>query len=127
MGGGGFDYADYFNATSGITVDLGNASNNTDEAAGDTFVSIEGIRGSAFDDTLRGDNILNGGNAVNQLIGGLGADTLDGGGGFDYADYRNSAIGLTVSLANSAINRRGCGRRFSSPSRASSAAISAIR
>ena len=104
IGGGGFDFADYINATSGVTVDLGNALNNTDEADGDTFVSIEGLRGSAFDDVLRGDNVLNGGNAVNQLIGGLGADTLDGGGGFDYANYRNSTAGLTVSLASPGSN-----------------------
>ena len=104
IGGGGFDFADYINAASGVTIDLANASNNTGEALGDTFVSIEGIRGSAFNDILRGDDVLNGGNAVNELIGGLGADTIDGGGGFDYADYRNSAIGLIVSLANSAIN-----------------------
>src|SRR5262245_5971287 len=90
----GFDFADYFTATSGIIVDLANASNNTGEVTGDTFVSIEGIRGSAFDDVLRGDNVLNGGTAVNQLNGGLGADTLDGGRGFDFADYRHSSTGL---------------------------------
>ena len=103
-GGNGFDFADYFNATSGATVDLTTPANNTGEASGDTYTSIEGIRGSAFNDILRGDSVLNGGNPVNELIGGLGADILEGGGGFDYADYRNSSIGLTVSIANTAIN-----------------------
>ena len=103
-GGDGFDFADYFNATSGVTVDLTTPANNTGEASGDTFTSIEGIRGSAFNDILRGDSVLNGGNPVNELNGGLGADILEGGGGFDYADYRNSSMGLTVSIANTSIN-----------------------
>jgi hypothetical protein len=118
-GGDGFDFADYFTATSGVIVDLDNASNNTGEAGGDTFVSIEGIRGSAFDDVLHGDNVLNGGNATNQLIGGLGADTLEGA-AFDYADYRDSTTGLTVSLANPGSNT---GERHLHLSRALSAVI----
>jgi hypothetical protein len=50
-------------------VDLSNPSNNTGEAFGDTYLSIEGIRGSAFDDTLVGNT------ANNTLRGGRGAET----------------------------------------------------
>jgi Ca2+-binding RTX toxin-like protein len=104
-GGAGFDTASYQNATAGVTVDLSNSANNTGEATGDTFISIEGLRGSAFNDTLIGDALLNGGTALNQFDGGLGADTLIGNGGVgNYAVYRNSTAGVTVSLTNSAIN-----------------------
>ncbi|MBN8966287.1 MAG: calcium-binding protein, partial [Rhizobiales bacterium] len=97
-GGGGTDFADYIAATSGVTVSLANPSINTGEAAGDAFISIEGIRGSNFDDVLIGDE------NNNFLRGGLGADTLNGGDGSDWADYHSAAGGLTVSLANPGIN-----------------------
>ncbi len=45
--------------------------------AGDTYDGIENLTGSAFDDTLTGDD------NANTLIGGAGADTLKGGGGDD--------------------------------------------
>ncbi|AZO76937.1 MULTISPECIES: calcium-binding protein [unclassified Bosea (in: a-proteobacteria)] len=97
-GGGGFDFADYTSATAGVTVSLTDPAINTGEAAGDSYFSIEGVRGSDFNDTLIGDANLN------FLRGGLGADTLNGAGGFDYADYRYAIAGITVSLANAAIN-----------------------
>ena len=97
-GGGGFDWADYFNSTAGLTVDLGNSLNNTGEAIGDTYTSIELLRGSAFSDTLVGDGLNN------ALRGGGGGDTLNGGAGFDFADYRDSSVGLTANLTNSLLN-----------------------
>jgi Ca2+-binding RTX toxin-like protein len=45
---------------------------------GDTFVSIENVYGSLFDDTIIGDN------ANNRLVGNDGNDTLSGAGGIDY-------------------------------------------
>jgi len=97
-GGAGLDYASYVNATSGVTVSLANPALNTGEAAGDTFISIERLAGSAFADRLTGDA----GN--NSLRGNGGADVLDGGTGFDNASYFESATGVTVSLANPALN-----------------------
>ncbi|WFU66861.1 MULTISPECIES: calcium-binding protein [Bradyrhizobium] len=97
-GGGGFDYADYANATTGVTVNLANSAANTGEAAGDTFIAISAIRGGDFNDTLIGDA------NNNNLRGGLGADVLNGGLGFDVAEYSNSTAGLTVNLANPALN-----------------------
>ena len=99
-GGAGFDTADYFLSTIGLTVDLGTPGNNTGEAIGDSYTSIENLRGSAFADTLRG----NSGN--NLLDGQAGADVLDGGAGFDYAWYNTNSTGtgVTASLANPGIN-----------------------
>ncbi len=92
--GFGGDWADYFFADIGITADLSNSANNTGEAKGDTYISIESLRGGSFNDTLRGD----GGN--NQIRGGLGNDTIDGGAGNDTADYFSASNSVTVLLTN---------------------------
>ncbi len=97
-GGAGFDYASYAESSIGVTVSLANPSLNTGEAIGDTYISIEAISGSVFDDTLIGNT------GDNQLQGGGGADTLNGGAGTDVASYSNATSGITVSLANSAVN-----------------------
>lgn len=97
-GGAGFDYAAYFNATSAVTASLASPASNTGEAAGDTYLSIEGLSGSQFNDTLRGDG------ANNWLNGREGADLLDGGIGFDYASYNYATVGVRASLANAAVN-----------------------
>ena len=80
-GGGGTDTASYANAPGsgglGVTVVMLNAALNTGDAAGDTYSSIENIRGSAFDDLLAGNNV------ANFLFGGDGDDTLNGQGGDD--------------------------------------------
>ena len=101
QGGDGGDYADYFNATGAILADLGNSLNNTGEAAGDTYVSIERLRGGAFNDVLRGDA------NNNTLRGGLGADTLNGGAGVDFASYADATIGITASLATPSVSNTG--------------------
>jgi Ca2+-binding RTX toxin-like protein len=97
-GGGGFDYASYQNSSGGLTVSLADPSANTGEAAGDTYISIEGLIGSNFDDTLIGDS------NNNWLAGGTGADALDGQAGFDYAAYFTAVAAVTASLANPGSN-----------------------
>ncbi|WP_395714266.1 Calx-beta domain-containing protein [Reyranella sp.] len=97
-GGAGFDYASYYESPGAVIASLANPAINTGDAAGDRYISIEGLGGSAFDDLLTGDA------GTNTLMGRGGADRLDGGAGFDYASYRNAPGGLTVSLANPALN-----------------------
>ena len=53
-GGTGTDRAQYTDATAGLTADLQLAANNTGIATGDSYVSIEDLYGSNFDDNLRG-------------------------------------------------------------------------
>ncbi|MFC0805128.1 M10 family metallopeptidase [Ensifer sp. P24N7] len=102
-GGNGTDLANYSNATAGILADLSSPASNTGEAAGDTYVSIERLYGSAFNDTLRGDNyanllnglagndVLNGRDGNDTLIGGNGADRLIGGRGADTFVFQTTA------------------------------------
>jgi Ca2+-binding RTX toxin-like protein len=97
-GGAGFDFAAYYSASAGVTVSLATPAANTGEAAGDTYISIEGLQGSTFNDKLVGDA------NDNWLEGRLGADQLDGQSGFDYASYSNATTGITASLASPAAN-----------------------
>jgi serralysin len=76
-GGGGIDRASYTTSTTGLTANLADSTQNTGDAAGDTYVSIEALVGSNFDDVLIGD--VN----DNFLNGWAGADILTGGGGSD--------------------------------------------
>jgi RHS repeat-associated protein len=86
-GGSGIDTASYYGSTTAVTVDLSNAANNTGDAAGDTFISIENLQGSLLaNSTLTGDsnnNSLLGYNGSDILTGGAGSDLLDGGAGDD--------------------------------------------
>lgn len=90
VGGQGLDIAAYENA---VTVSLSNPGANTGDAAGDTFDSIEGLRGSGLADSLEGDA------GENDLRGGQGDDTLKGAGGDDlyiFARGDSGAAGDTI-------------------------------
>ncbi len=127
-GGGGIDRAQYHAATAGVVADLANAAANRGEAAGDTYASVEGLFGSAYDDDLRGDDGANGlwgyhGNDVlrgrggndtlfgaggsDRLYGGDGDDLLVGGAGADSFVFDSRAGGIDV-IAD--FNRLGGGR-----------------
>lgn len=84
-GGDGGDSADYAGAHR-VRADLALAERNRGEAAGDSFVSVEHLRGSGKDDALAGDsaaNRLEGVNGGDALAGRSGDDTLAGGRGHD--------------------------------------------
>jgi Ca2+-binding RTX toxin-like protein len=94
-GGAGQDIASYANATAGVRISLGTTgAQNTLGAGTDTLISIEGVVGSAFSDTLIGTgsaNVIDGG-------AGLVSDTLQAGGGNDIVSFLSSGGGVTVTL-----------------------------
>lgn len=92
-GGAGLDSISYEESDSAVYVNLATGVVIAPAQGSDTLVSIEGVAGSRFDDTLIGD-------AGNNLLeGGLGNDTLDGGAGNDIANYRDLTTGVTVDLS----------------------------
>lgn len=124
-GGSGEDSADYSGASAGLIADLAFSQHNTNEANGDHFDSVEGLKGTAYNDDLRGDSAANvidggGGNDViygrggddtlagdagnDILLGGTGADALDGGEGRDRAGYWTAGDGVTADMAYSQNN-----------------------
>ena len=109
---GSRDAADYGSAKGGVVVDLVNGGTGG-EAAGDTYIGVEFVYGSDFDDVITGDDANNrlvgadgndqlfGGEGKDYLIGGEGADLLHGGAGTgDTAVYTNATSGVGVDLTN---------------------------
>lgn len=87
-GGGGSDTATYLFAESRIVADLlfDLRFSNEGDAFGDTYVEVENITGSQFNDDLRGnefENILAGLGGTDGFNGRGGYDTLIGGQGHD--------------------------------------------
>jgi Ca2+-binding RTX toxin-like protein len=102
-GGDGSDWALYSSLTEGIaapaavTVDLLTPSANAGAAAGDTYVGIENVWGTAYGDTLRGNSTVNsigGGGGDDVLEGRGGDDVIAGGAGADtiYGDYADDIV-----------------------------------
>jgi len=105
-GGQGLDYVDYSTSSAAVNVNLTSWATSGGDAAGDVLQGVDGIFGSAFDDTLVGfdqvglvgdifTNVIYGGagndyvdgrNGNDSLYGGTGNDTLLGGGGDDTLD-----------------------------------------
>lgn len=85
-GGTGSDYASYSGAGAAVVADLLSRSANWGDAQGDVYVSIENLIGSAWADSLRGNNaanVIRGGEGNDSIYGRSGNDTLDGGLGDD--------------------------------------------
>lgn len=114
-GGAGTDEVVYYNAPSGVTVNLQTGS--AQGAAGqDTLANFENVTGSRYADHLTGNgsaNTLWGAGGVDVLDGGAGNDLLyawatelmvDGGDDYDVADYSSvsssGSTGVTVNLAS---------------------------
>ncbi|MGR3503493.1 calcium-binding protein [Pseudaestuariivita sp.] len=114
-GGAGFDYASYADATNGVEIHLGDASNNSGDGEGDFFVSVEGVIGSDHDDVLvtslvsgaadggPGDDLLQGLNGNDTLTGGLGDDTIRGGDGQDRAVFAINSNEVTATAGASSL------------------------
>ncbi|WP_298864810.1 calcium-binding protein [uncultured Sulfitobacter sp.] len=95
IGGSGLDTADYADSAAWVNVSLltGFAGGGLGtHALGDTYTSIENLRGSQYADRL------NGGISNNVLEGRQGADIIDGNGGTDTLSYASSGSFVNVSL-----------------------------
>ena len=120
-GGAGVDQASYEGSNDGVIVDIESGISWFGHAAGDTFIGIENLKGSRFNDALfandgvnvlvgddgndqlkgrGGNDQLLGGAGNDNLEGGAGADQIHGGDGYDQASYFLSASGVAVDLRN---------------------------
>ncbi len=100
-GGSGTDWVSYLQSGAGVTVNLADGTGRGGHAEGDTFETVENVRGSRHADRLVGDhraNRLEGGAGNDRLEGGAGADTLAGSAGVDWVLYLDSDAGVTVNL-----------------------------
>ena len=116
----------YTNGTNGIGViaNLGDASGNTNDAAGDSYIGIENLYGSNWEDILYGDaqdnrldgrsardllfgfegnDFLVGGLGNDLLVGGTGNDKLNGGAGNDaYSFGENAGTDIVLNYQDGA-------------------------
>jgi Ca2+-binding RTX toxin-like protein len=87
-GGAGTDTASYVGTTADLTISLQDSTGGV--AGEDIFGSIENVIGGLGDDSITGSagsNQLEGGEGADRLRGGAGSDTLLGGGGDDTIVY----------------------------------------
>ena len=96
-GGNGYDIASYSTATSGVIVTIAGGGNSGD-AAGDTFVSIEQLRGSNFNDTF---NIYD--NSIHDFNPGKGDDVVNG------PNFTNVNYYVNIGDGNDTITKYGNG------------------
>lgn len=82
-GGTDIDLVSYQDAGAGVTINLLDGTLNTGDAQGDTYINIEGFRGSEYGDLFIGDG---------------GANVFNGGGGSDTVSYAGHAPGVIVDL-----------------------------
>jgi Ca2+-binding RTX toxin-like protein len=109
-GDGGNDTITFVQSRGGVTVNLATGLGYGAEAEGDSYFSIESVRGSNFGDILiAGDSAatLVGFDGVDTLTGGIGADTfnggnggdiINGGAGTDIAYYSSTSAAITLNL-----------------------------
>lgn len=123
FGGNGIDLARYSTSTHGVSIDLGLTTQaGAGDENGDVFTGIEGVEGSAFNDTLTGsssanilygmagDDLIRSLNGYDSVFGGAGDDSIfasgiggsliDGGTGIDAVSYADAtgAVGADLML-----------------------------
>ena len=92
MGGKGSDFASYAGSAGAVKVNLETGLAQGADAEGDSLRGIENLIGSAFGDTLTGDD------NDNILQPGAGDDSVDGSGGSDTVSYAETTLGVVVDL-----------------------------
>lgn len=109
-GGNGFDIADYSTSSAAIRSDWLTPASGSGDAAGDTYIGIERLIATSYNDTIignasanefrggAGNDSLSGGDGNDTLMGGIGADTLIGGNGLDTLSYAEAAGSIYVDL-----------------------------
>jgi Ca2+-binding RTX toxin-like protein len=101
IGGDDFDTVSYNASSAAVRADLTTGTGTGGDAEGDTYTSIESIRGSKYADTLIGNAALNrleGGDGDDLFSGRGGADQLWGGNGVDTVTYGLSTAAVSVDL-----------------------------
>jgi Ca2+-binding RTX toxin-like protein len=99
-GDGPGDLIDFIAAPGPVTASTTGASDDG-QGASDRYGGIDGLVGSAFADTLTGDdgpNLLRGAGGDDLLVGAAGDDILDGGPGVDVAGYASAAEPIVADL-----------------------------
>lgn len=90
----------------GVVVDLNDTSNNTNLAAGHSYISVERVTGSGRQDVFYGDeneNDFRGLGDFDWFVGSTGGrERYFGGDGSDTVTYYNSISGVSASLRNGA-------------------------
>jgi VCBS repeat-containing protein len=91
-----FDYVSFASAGSAVTVNMAADTATGTSTGNDTLIGVEGVIGSAFNDTLTGSSLF-----FEAYRGGAGDDTIIGNGGFDRAIYIDSTGvgGIAVQMA----------------------------
>ncbi|MES2677610.1 MAG: calcium-binding protein, partial [Pseudomonadota bacterium] len=117
-GGTAIDTASYNDSNTAVNINLLENTAQGGTAQGDTFINIENITGSNFNDNLTGNNlnnvidggsgndIINGGAGNDKIIGGAGADIIDGGDGIDTVHYTSSNGAVNINLSTN-VNQGG--------------------
>ena len=115
-GGAGRDTLSYARDTTGVTVSIDAGTASGGDAAGDSFVNFENLRGGLASDSLTGDgsgNYVWGGEGADTLTGlggsdtlqgGVGADVLQGGDGVDWASYSEAGASVDINLLTSSLS-----------------------
>jgi Ca2+-binding RTX toxin-like protein len=91
-GAQGYDEANYASSPAAITINLATGVAQDGWGTNDTLISIEGIEGSNWNDSITGDS------GTNRIDGRGGNDTLNGGDGSDWVEYNNASGAVTVNL-----------------------------